>query len=321
MGGRQQRGAALLMVMIVLAMLASGLVWLVQEGRTQVDGVRLLQQRVQVRAMERAGLAFAEQALKDPAWRTSPLFWQALRGQPLPYAFAGGSATLRIRDLSTCFNVNALVGEDALRAERQLRHLMGDNMAAGQLTQALADWIDSDHQARLDGAENAQYLRQTPPRLAANQLMVDMSELNLLLKPDPQRQSRYPQLCALPETTGWRLNANALTLDQLPLLEALYEGEVSRSLLARIISARPLDGYRDAGALRQALGALDDETFQRLSEGLLLNSRFFLVQLEFEQDARVQRTQYQVQAGGVVQWHARVPAQQVWVTRREPLPW
>lgn len=321
MGGKRQQGAALLMVLVVLAMLAGGMAWLVEQGRAQVDGVRLVQQRVQARALERAGLAFAQQALQDPTWRASPLFWQALRGQALPYAFDGGTATLRIRDLHTCFNVNALVGEDAERAERQLQHLLGGDMAAAQLTRALADWIDSDHQARRDGAENDHYLRQSPPRLAANQMMLDMSELNLLLGPDPQRQARHPQLCALPETTHWRLNANALSLDQVPLLEALYEGQVSRALLTRIVSARPASGYPDAGALRQALGAMDDASFERLSEGLLLNSGHFLLQLEIEQDAQVVRSQYQVHARGVVQWHALVPVQQVRITRREPLPW
>lgn len=66
MGGRQQQGAALLMVMVVLAMLAAGMAWLVEDGRRQVDEVRLLHQRVQARAMEQAGLAYAEQALRDP---------------------------------------------------------------------------------------------------------------------------------------------------------------------------------------------------------------------------------------------------------------
>ena len=96
---------------------------------------------------------------------------------------------------------------------------------------------------------------------------------------------------------------------------------MSRSLLSRVVTARPATGYRDAGALRQALGALDDATFERLSEGLLLNSGDFLLQLEIEQDAHVLRSQYQVHARGVVQWHALVPVQQVRVTRREPLPW
>lgn len=321
MGSKQQRGAALLMVIVVLALLAGGLTWLVQEGRQQVDSVRLLQQRIQARAMEQAGLAFAEQALKDPTWRTSPLFWQALRGQPLSYDFAGGKAALRIRDLHSCFNVNALVGEDGEHAQRQLRLLLGDNMAAERLAHALADWIDSDAQARLHGADSDQYLRQSPPRLAANQLMVDMSELNLLLEPDRRRQAQYPQLCALPETTGWRLNANSVNLEHLPLLSALYEGQFPAALLTRIVTGRPAGGYKDAAALRQALGAVDDQTFEKLSEGLLLNSRHFQLQLEFEQDAQVMRSQFQIRALGVVQWHALVPAQRVQVVSREPLPW
>ncbi|MBV4534737.1 type II secretion system minor pseudopilin GspK [Pseudomonas urmiensis] len=321
MGGKHQQGAALLMVMVALAMIAAGLTWLVESGRRQVDEVRLLQQRVQARAMEQAGLAYAEQALRDPAWRASPLFWQALRGQPLDYDFGAGKAQLRVRDQHTCFNVNALLGEDGERAERQLRLLLGDDMAAERLVHALADWIDADSDARLQGAESAQYLRQQPARLAANQPMVDSSELNLLLAPDAQRQGHYAMLCALAQTSGWRLNANALGLEHLPLLEALYEGRYSRSLLSRIVTGRPAAGYVDAAALRQALGAVDDETFERLSEGLLLNSGHYLLQLSFEEEGLKLRSQFQVEALGVVQWHARVPAQQVRVRSREPLPW
>ncbi len=197
MGGRQQRGAALLMVMVVLAMLAAGMAWLVEDGRRQVDEVRLLHQRVQARAMEQAGLAYAEQALRDPAWRLSPLFWQALRGQPLNYDFGAGQAQLRVRDQHTCFNVNALLGADGERAERQLRYLLGDDMAAERLVDALADWLDADSDTRLQGAESAQYLRQQPPRLAANQPMLDTSELNLLLEPDASRQGPLSDVVCL----------------------------------------------------------------------------------------------------------------------------
>ncbi|WP_177335393.1 type II secretion system protein GspK, partial [Pseudomonas sp. NBRC 111132] len=202
-----------------------------------------------------------------------------------------------------------------------LRYLLGDDMAAERLVDALADWLDADSDTRLQGAESAQYLRQQPARLAANQPMLDTSELNLLLEPDAARQARYPMLCALPQVTGWRLNANALGLEHLPLLEALYEGRYSRSLLSRIITGRPASGYADAAALRQALGAVDDETFERLSEGLLLNSGYFLLQLSFEEEGRMMRSEFQVEALGVVQWHARVPAQQVRVRSREPMAW
>jgi general secretion pathway protein K len=194
--------------------------------------------------------------------------------------------------------------------------LLGDDMAAERLTQTLVDWLDNDQQAHQQGAENSEYLRLTPPRLAADQLMVDTSELNQLIPADPQREQRLRQLCALPEISGWRLNANALGLEELPLLEALYEGEVGRAQLTRLISARPPGGYKDASELRQAMGAMDDEGFARLIEGLQLNGDHFLLQMETTLDGQVFRSQYRVEALGVVKWHSRVPAQQVVVRDR-----
>lgn len=314
---RGQQGAALLMVLMVLAMLAGGLTWMVEQGRHEVASVQLVQQRVQARAIETAALAFAEQALKDPLWRASPLFWQALRGQPLDYDFRGGKASIQIIDLHSCFNVNSLIGPEAERAQQQLVYLLGDDMAAERLTQTLTDWLDEDRQSQAQGAEDNEYLRLSPPRLAANQLMVDTSELNLLLPMDPQRETRLQQLCALPETSGWRLNANALGLDKLPLLEALYQGEIESSLLTRLISGRPASGYKDAGELRQAMGAMDDDAFNRLSEGLQLNSDHFLLKLQTELDGQVFRSQYRVEALGVVKWFSRVPAQAMIIRERE----
>ncbi|EWC43291.1 type II secretion system minor pseudopilin GspK [Stutzerimonas stutzeri] len=321
----RQDGVALLMVLLALALLAGGLSWLAQQGRQEVDTARQLQLRVQARAAETAARAFAVQALRDPLWRQSPLFWQALRGQPLPYRFAQGSARLQLRDLRSCFNVNALLGEESERARRQLLHLLGragqgPSMADERLVQTLVDWLDPDGQAQMQGAEADQYLRASSAYLPANQPMRETSELNLLLPADAGRYLRHPALCALPDTSGWRLNANALTLDMLPLLEALYEGELPRSLLTRLITARPADGYRDADALRRHLGALDEATFTRLAEGLLLNSDHFLLGLAFELDEQRYRTVYQVEVRGVSKWYSRVPAQQVLFRSRQPAP-
>ena len=312
-----QRGAALLMVLVALAMLAGGLAWMVEQGRQEVGGVQRVQQRIQARAIERAALAFTEQALKDPVWRASPQFWQAMRGQPLSYRFAEGETSIRVRDLHRCFNVNSLTGPDNERAERQLLYLLGDDMAARRTVDTLQDWLDNDQQARQQGAENTEYLRLTPPRLAANQPMIDTGELNLLLPADPAREQRLRQLCALPEISGWRLNVNALGLEELPLLEALYEGEVSRAQLTRMISARPPGGYKDASDLRQAMGAMDDEAFARLVEGLQLNGDHFVLEVETRLDGQMLRSQYRVEALGVVKWHSRVPAQQMVVRERQ----
>lgn len=287
---QRQQGAALLMVLVALAMLAGGLTWLTAQGRQQVEGVRLVQQRIQARAVEKAALAFTEQALKDPLWRASPMFWQALRGQPLSYDFAGGQSSIRIVDLHTCFNVNSLVGPHADRARQQLLYLLGDDMAAERLVDSLIDGMNP------------------------HQPMADISEINLVTQVTPPAAR---SLCALPEREGWQLNANALNLDHLPLLDALYQGDIPRAQLTRLITGRPPGGYKDASDLRSAMGALDDEAFARLSEGLLLNGDHFLLQIETTLDGQAFRSQYRVQARGVVKWHARVPAQQMVVRERQ----
>ena len=320
---RRQQGVALLMVLMALALFAGGLLWLTQQGREEIEQTRQLQARIQARAADTAARAFAMQAMRDPAWRDSPLFWQALRGLPLPYRFDGGEARLLLRDLRTCFNLNALVGEDGARARRQLTHLLGGGLASmedDRLIDSLIDWIDTDQQSHVQGYENDQYLRLPQPRQAANQLLRDTSELNLLLPADPQRYLLHRQLCALPDTGAWRLNANALTLQQLPLLEALYEHRLPRSLLTSLLTARPAGGYRDAEDMRRHLGVMDEESFQQLSESLLLSSEYFLLGIEIRLDEVSYRTLHQVEVRGVSRWHSRVAAQQVLFRSRQPAP-
>ena len=320
---RRQQGVALLMVLMALALFAGGLLWLMQQGREEIEQTRQLQARIQARAADTAARAFAMQAMRDPTWRESPLFWQALRGLPLSYRFADGEARLLLRDLRTCFNLNALVGEDAERARRQLVYLLSGghaSMADDRLIDSLIDWIDADQQSHVQGNESDQYLRLPGPRLAANQLLRDTSELNLLLPVDPLRYLLHPQLCALPDTGGWRLNANALTLQQLPLLEALYEHRLPRSLLTRLLTARPAGGYRDAEDMRRHLGAMDDDSFRQLSDGLLLSSEHFLLGIEIQLEDVSYRTLHQVEVRGVSRWHSRVAAQQVLFRARLPAP-
>lgn len=318
-----QKGIALLMVLLALALVSAGLPWLVQQGRYELDAARLLQQQVQARMMEQAARSFVVQAFTDPLWRQNPLFWQAVRGFPLSYPFAEGSARVRIRDLRTCFNLNALLGEDQERAHRQLVHLLSRRLgalSAEQYAQQIVDWLDTDDQPLLLGAESDHYARQAEPYRVANRAMRDRTELNLIPDPQAQRYLSYPELCVLPDHSGWRLNANALTLEHLPLLEALYEGAVARTVLTRLITARPITGYPDAEALRQALGAMDDSSFARLAEGLVLNTDHILLGLEISLQEQPFRSLHQVEARGVSRWHARIPAQSVRFRGRQPAP-
>ncbi len=319
---RRQRGVALLMVLFALALIGMGLPLLLEQGRSELERARLLQQRIQARSLADAAERLAIEALTSKRWRSSPLFWQAQRGEWLSYPAEQGEVRLRIRDLRSCFNVNALAGSEAEQARAQLLYLLTHNqltqtgmgeerLSPLQLVDRLGDWIDNDSQPRAQGAESDSYLRAEPPALAANAMLSDISELNYLLPADPGRYRRYPQLCSLPDDDGLRLNLNALTLQQLPLFEALYQGRQSAQLLRKLILSRPATGYADAAAVRQVLGGLDPQLMASLLAGLVLNSDLFQLQVEVTLDGESYRFQRLLKAQGVSRWAARVPAQRV----------
>lgn len=318
MGRCRQRGIALLMVLFALALLGMGLPLLLEQGRQELDQARLLQQRIQARALADAARQLVSEALTERNWRRSSLFWQAQRGEWLDYPSEQGRVRLQIRDLRGCFNVNALAGKETELARQQLLYLLNqqpvsdERLSPLQLVDRLGDWIDSDSRPRAQGAENEVYLRAQPPALVANTLLSDISELNWLDPVDPARYLRYPQLCAVPgDNEAVRLNLNALTLAQLPLFEALYQGQQSVALLRKLILSRPVNGYADAAAVRAVLGSMDDGQINALLDALVLNSDRFEVVVEVMLDEQVYRFSHQLRAQGVSRWAAQVPAQRV----------
>lgn len=323
MGARQQ-GIALLMVLLALAFIGVSLPLLMQSGRQEIESVRQQKLAFQARQLAVAAQVMAARALTDPRARRHELFWRAMRGEVMPYPMEGGEVRLQVRDLRSCFNVNALAGAEQIQALQQLAWLLraprDTDLSAAHLTQRLADWVDADTQALAEGAEAAHYLRLPEASLAADGLISDVSEINRLYPPNRQRYLAYPELCALPEAAGWRLNLNALGLEHLPLLDALYLGEVPNNWLARMISARPLNGYADAEALRDALPGVSEALFKRITAGLILNSDYYLLGIEVNLDGQSFRYSQLLRANGVSKWNSRVAAQQVTALGGSVLP-
>ncbi len=158
--------------------------------------------------------------------------------------------------------------------------------------------------------------------LVPNLPLTEIGELDLIVPARPGRHLQLRELCALPDTGGWRLNANALGLGQLPLLEALFLGEVPRETLQLLITARPAQGYANVEALREALPGVGEETFTLFTQRLMLNSGDFLLGVEVRRDGQVFRQVRQLAAQGVSRWHATVPAQRVrWLATRDTTLW
>jgi len=93
---------------------------------------------------------------------------------------------VEVTDLSACINVNALIGSSNIQSpdlitEGRLQELFKNNGIPEELTQAIADWIDTDLTNNIpDGAEDGFYMNQPKPYRVANTPLQSISELRLI---------------------------------------------------------------------------------------------------------------------------------------------
>jgi len=167
-----------------------------------------------------------------------------------PVSFVeGGSIVGRLIDLQGRFNLNNLVNGSTVSAEavvmykRLLRRLELDE----GLADSLIDWIDPDINTRFpNGAEDEAYLLLDPPYRAANQPLVDVSELRLIKGYTAEAFAKLePHVTALPQTTKINVNtADAVVLSITAEKLSLNDGE-------SLYEARPAEGYKSADIFAQ----------------------------------------------------------------------
>ncbi|WP_416886757.1 type II secretion system minor pseudopilin GspK [Marinospirillum sp.] len=296
----QQRGVALLAVLLVLVVVTSLLVQLQQQTRQDLA-------LMEIQALQQQGWgyllgaeALGRQVLTDGRLREQPRWWATLRGEPLAYPVDEGLLSLQVKDLRTCMNLNHLAGITSDAASADLPELLPWRLYLEQLRQQEAwqldwspevfldrvrDWVDADSQVLEWGAETGQYLMAEPARVAANQPLADLSELNLIWPASRERLAQLPaSLCQLP-SNALRLNVNNLAEADLFLLWSVMEGQVSWVELQSWWSERPDVGYTSLDDFWTALNtaaAQDPQWKSRVSGRLMLVSDFYRLQIEMQ---------------------------------------
>lgn len=319
---KRQRGVALIMVLLCLALVASLMTDLVEQGRRDLQRLARLQAETQARLHADGAELLARRMLTDPAARDSEQWWRWLRGEPRHLPTEHGKVVMRLEDGRTCFNLNALAQEETALAERQLNRLLmleGRGESTSRLVARLADWIDPDDQPRPGSLDGIDYAGLEPARTSANTLLADISEINWIAPLDTTRVQRYPSLCALPDPGPWRLNLNTLPADRLHLLDALLEGQIPRDALSRLIAARPTTGFEGLDDLRARLGQPVD-WLHELGNRLTLSPDFVTLHIEVEVRDHHFRFTRLLRAEGVSNWAPSVAAARVSVLRRGTPP-
>jgi len=269
------RGAAIVMAMAVVAMAALAATALLLSQSTWTRRVELGIDHNQGRRILEAGLDWSRALLHDDL-RVSQVDhggepW-ALQLPPVPVE--GGQLVGRIEDQQARFNLNNLVHDGAVDPDQLacLQRLLVLLDLPEALSASLGDWLDADGQPQ-GGAEDAYYLAQPSPTLAANRPLTDLAELSRVRGFDPAVRERLrPFVTALPGTTAINVNT------------------ASAEVIAARVPGLGLDGARRLVAARQQAVFLDRTGFlSRLPEGVRLapelisvNSQYFLVTLSVE---------------------------------------
>ena len=150
--------------------------------------------------------------------------WAATRP---PFEVPGGSIAMRVWDMQSRFNLNAVDTRPEVFQTLLINHKMPAEIGTEWL-----DWIDEDDELREHGAEDMELLLLAPALRSPNALAAHESELRFLPAMfDAYNEDFEALLVALPTTT-LKINVNTVTPELLVALghepaiaEAITEGE------------------------------------------------------------------------------------------------
>lgn len=255
-GPERERGAALLTVLLLVAVMAALAATALERLRLStalaVNGAALDQARAYAIGVESLLALTADDLIaRSPERTTLAGGWNTqVRRIPMP---GGGLVEARVRDGGNCFNINSVVEgrpPGPLTAQlvgvRQFEDLMRvlqiPDDQARRIAEAAGDWADSDGDRAAAGAEDGDYAGSR--YRAGNTLFAEVSELRAVSGMTPDIYARLkPWLCALPVAELSPININTLTLEQVPLLAMLSPGQIPIEKARQVIASRPAAGW------------------------------------------------------------------------------
>ena len=243
--------------------------------------------QVQAQALALAGVQWARQIMFDDAAHSTIDHLNEPWALPLPATpIENGSIEGRIIDAQGLLNVNELGSTTPAGAiaRQRFARLFSSLGLPPALVDALGNWT------RANGTDDAWYLAQTPPSLAANAPMVRASEAALVKGVSPAAlDALLPNMAALPLET--QLNVNTAP----PAVLATVADGLAGSGIATLVAARAQRPFASIADFRARLPqgvVLGDETT------LSVSSQYFLVTVRARQGDTQARARALLKRGG-----------------------
>lgn len=278
------RGAAIVMAMLLAALAATIAATLLWQQQRWLNEHAHRRDQVQAQALAMAGVQWARQIVHDYAAGAIVHLGQpwALKLPSLP--IENGSIGGYIVDAQGRINVNNIAGVPAAPGPTRaaLQRLFASLALPPSLLNAIGDWVDADDRvSEPGGAEDAWYLSQSPPGLAANAAVRRVAELLGVRGADPGLLSRaLPFVSALDPPTAVNVNTAAPEV-----LAAVVTG-LDAAGAAALAAARATAPFASVADFRARLPRPDlvvDETL------LDVKSDWFEVTIEARQGATLAR--------------------------------
>lgn len=216
---RRQRGIALLIALLTVALAAVLIAGLLDRGelafaRTR-NALRAEQAEAYAQGLEAYAARVLTKDLEDTGDSNTDIWAMPLPPQMVP----GGSIRASMRDLNGCFNLNNLASQSgsgtswAMMFDRLLNARGVDPGVRG----AVQDWLGASGAPDDVNSTDAYYLAQPVPYRSAQRVFAHVSELRLVRGVTSDAYARLaPYVCALPK--GTRINVNTASV---PVLQTL----------------------------------------------------------------------------------------------------
>ncbi|MBK9704362.1 MAG: type II secretion system minor pseudopilin GspK [Betaproteobacteria bacterium] len=280
----RQAGVAIILAMLLSALAAAVAVTVFADQRRWAESVLHRRDQVQAQAVALAGIQWARQILHDDARRGAIDHLGEPWAVPLPaIPLENGSIRGAIVDAQSRLNVNALGATGATAGVERVRLQRLFAQRGGPVTalDAIADWIDADTIPRSRGAEDAYYLAQPTPALAADAPILRGTELLVVRGVTEGSLSAVAAfVAALPADTP--VNVNTAPVE---VLAAVVDG-AGPDALAGLVTSRANKPFTTVAEFRARLpsgASLASEL------GLAVRSDYFYATVEARQGTTLGR--------------------------------
>jgi general secretion pathway protein K len=282
----EKRGSALLITLLVITTLIGLTVGFSEESSIELNLSGFARDGHRAYQMARSGVHLALAVLhKDENKDMDSLRedWGQFDVQSFPFELSeGGAISGGMVDESGKFNINSLINEEGEMDEERAGQLLRLFRVLGfeeKMATPLLDWLDSDDDERMDGAETFYYQNLQEPYACANGPLLTIEQIFLVKGFKEMRQfgdeGEKRLFDFLTIYSEGKVNVNTASSE---ILQSLSDN-LDISIAEAIIEFRSEEDFLKADDLKKVSG-VDEGLFNEIKEWITVKSSVFSIEIQ-----------------------------------------